>query len=100
MVEKRLIEIQEEANRENRFLQQELELTEEELYKKAQIHGFLTTGSTAISMMVGGTTGPLIFPNPTPSISITAGGILLGIPLAVVLTIILNKIMWRQDYDD
>ena len=51
-------------------------------------------------MMVGGTTGPLIFPNPTPSISIAAGGILIGIPLAGVLTIVLNKIQWRQDYDD
>ena len=99
-MESRLIEIQDEANRENRFLQQELELTEEELYKKAQTHGFLTTGSTTISMMVGGAIGPVIFPNPTPSISITAGGILIGIPLAGVLTIVLNKIMWSQDYDD
>ena len=99
-MQNRLVEIEHEANRENRFLQQELELTEEELYKKAQTHGFLTTGSTTISMMVGGTTGPFIFPNPTPSISIAAGGILIGIPLAGVLTIVLNKIMWRQDYDD
>jgi hypothetical protein len=50
--------------------------------------------------MVGGTTGSLIFLNPTPSISITAGGILIGIPLAGVLTFILNKIQWRQDYGD
>ena len=99
-MQNRLIEIEHKANRENRFLQQELQLTEEELYKKAQTHGFLTTGSTAISMMVGGATGPLIFPNPTPSISIAAGGILIGIPLAGVLTIVINKIMWSQDYDD
>lgn len=99
-MQNRLIEIQDDANRENRFLQQELELTEEELYKKAQTHGFLTTGSTAISMMVGGTTGPLIFPNPTPSISIAAGGILIGIPLAGVLTIVLNKIMWNHNYEE
>ncbi|MCT7953321.1 hypothetical protein NG798_26330 [Ancylothrix sp. C2] len=98
-MQNRLVEIEDEANRENRFLQQELQLTEEELYKKAQTHGFLTTGSTAISMMVGATTGPLIFPNPTPSISIAAGGILIGIPLAGVLTIVLNKIMWSHNYE-